>query len=365
MQATGSLPVAGRDGSYNFDHADKTGVAPMNLPGIGSVSLSGFAYPWMLLTALLPVALVVAYVAAQRRRSSRLHSYAGDRPRPVVVPRSPSRWRHVPMVFSVLALLLLSVALAAPTHEIRTPRNRAVIMLVIDVSRSMESDDVPPSRLAAARDAAKEFAKKLTPGVNLGLVSFSGNTNLLVSPTPDHQATITALDNLKTDDGTATGDAIFAALRAISTLSEVLSAGTTDKPPGRIVLLSDGAENRPSNHDSPHGAFTAARTSAKEHQVPISTISFGTKGGTVKIGKEQVKVPVDETTMKKVAELSGGQMYTAARVDELNRSFDAVKEQIGYETIRGPGGTSWLRLGVLALTLAIISALVFNRRLSA
>lgn len=336
----------------------------MNLPGIGSVSLSGFAYPWLLLTALLPLVLVVVYVMAQRRRASRLHQYAGDQPRPVVVPKNPSRWRHLPMVFSVLSLLLLSVAMAAPTHEIKTPRNRAVIMLVMDVSRSMEADDVPPKRLAAARDAAKQFTKQLTPGVNLGLVSFSGNTNLLVSPTPDHQATLTALDNLKTDDGTATGDAIFAALRAIGTLSEVLSSGNTAKPPARIVLLSDGAENRPSNHDSPHGAFTAARSS-KEQGVPISTISFGTKSGSVKVGNQSVPVPVDETTLKKVAELSGGQMYTASRVDELNHSFEAIQQQIGYETIRGPGGTSWLRLGVLSLTLAVISALVFNRRLPA
>jgi Ca-activated chloride channel homolog len=362
VQATGPLPGVVGAGSYNFDHADERGVAPMNLPGIGSVSLSGFAYPWFLLTALLPVALVAAYVVAQRRRSSRLHRYAGEHPRPAVVPQNPSRWRHLPMVFSVLALLLLSVALAAPTHEIKTPRNRAVIMLVIDVSRSMEADDVPPKRLAAARDAAKKFAKQLTPGVNLGVVSFSGNTNLLVSPTPDHQATMTALDNLKVDDGTATGDAIFAALLAIGTLSDVLSSDTTDKPPARIVLLSDGAENRPGNPDSPHGAFTAARSS-KEHGVPISTISFGTKAGTVKIGNQSVPVPVDETTMKKVADLSGGQMFTASRVDELNHSFDAVQQQIGYEIIRGPGGTSWLRLGVLALTLAVISALVFNRRL--
>lgn len=335
----------------------------MNLPGIGSVSLSGFAYPWFLLTALIPVALVAAYVVAQRRRAGRLHRYAGEHPSAAVMPRSPSRWRHLPVVFSVLSLLLLSVALAAPTHEIKTPRNRAVIMLVMDVSQSMEADDVPPKRLAAAKDAAKKFAQQLTPGVNLGLVSFSGNTNLLVSPTPDHQATLTALDNLKVDDGTATGDAIFAALRAIGTLSEVLSAGNTTKPPARIVLLSDGAENRPGNHDSPHGAFTAAR-SAKEQGVPISTISFGTKGGSVKIGDQKVPVPVDETTLKRVAELSGGQMYTATRIDELNKSFDAVQQQIGYETIRGPGGTSWLRMGVLALTLAIITALIFNRRLT-
>jgi len=335
----------------------------MSLPGIGSVSLSGFAHPWLLLTALLPIALVAAYLAAQRNRASRLRSYAGDQPRTDVVPLQPTRWRHLPMVFSVAALLSLTVALAAPTHEIKTPRNRAVIMLVMDVSRSMEADDVSPSRLAAAKDAAKQFAKKLTPGVNLGLVTFSGNTNLLVSPTPDHNATITALDHLTVDDGTATGDGIFAALRAISTLADVLGgSGNTDKPPKRIVLRSDGAENRPGNPDSPHGAYTAARTS-KESDTPISTIAFGTKGGKIKVDNQSVNVPVNDTTMKRVAELSGGQMYTAAKIEDLNKSYDAIQQQIGYEIIRGPGGTAWLRLGVFALTCAVISALVINRRL--
>lgn len=77
----------------------------MSLPGIGSVSLSGFAHPWLLLTALLPIALVAAYLAAQRNRASRLRSYAGDQPRTDVVPMQPTRWRHLPMVFSVAALL--------------------------------------------------------------------------------------------------------------------------------------------------------------------------------------------------------------------------------------------------------------------
>jgi Ca-activated chloride channel family protein len=343
-------------------YGDERDVAPMSLPGIGSVSLSGFAHPWMLLTALVPVALIPLYLVAQRRRSDRLRRYAGDQPRADVVPSQPSRWRHLPVVFSVLALLLLTVALAAPTHEIKTPRNRAVIMLVIDVSRSMEADDVPPTRLAAAQKAAKDFANKLTPGVNLGLVAFSGNTNLLVSPTPDHQTTITALDHLTVDDGTATGDGIFAALRAISTLNEMLGSGNTEKPASRIVLLSDGAENRPSNPDSPHGAYTAAR-SAREAGTPISTISFGTKNGTVKVDNQPVKVPVDEKTLKRVAELSGGQMYSATDLDQLTKSYDAIQQQIGYEIIRGPGGTAWLRMGVLALSMAVISGLAINRRL--
>ncbi len=134
-------------------------------------------------------------------------------------------------------------------------------MLVIDVSQSMQAKDVAPTRLRAAQDAAKTFAQQLTPpGVNLGLVSFGGNVNLLVSPTPpDHAATVTALDKLQPDNSTATGEAMFTALESIQTVSTVLTAGDATPPPARIVLLSDGGENKPANPDNPRGGTSPPR----------------------------------------------------------------------------------------------------------
>jgi Ca-activated chloride channel family protein len=235
-------------------------------------------------------------------------------------------------------------------------------MLVIDVSQSMRATDVPPSRLAAAQQAAKHFADQLTPGVNLGLISFAGTANVLVSPTPHHEATISALDNLRPADATATGEAIFAALQSIATVGAVLSSGDATPPPARIVLLSDGKENKPSNPDNLGGAYTGARA-AKDQGVPISTISFGTKAGYVAINDQRVPVPVDADMMKRIAQLSGGDAYTATNIAELNRSYHAVEQQVGYQTVQGPASAGWLRLAVLTATLGALLALVINRRL--
>ena len=151
----------------------------MSLPGIGPLPLYGFQRPGMLLFAVVPLALLAVYVVVQRRRRRRLRRYTDD-----AVPQSP--WRHLPIAVSLLALVLLTVALATPTHDMRIPRNRAVIMLVIDMSNSMRSTDVEPSRLKAAEEAAGQFAKQLTPGINLGLVGFAGHA--LPAGAPDTAA---------------------------------------------------------------------------------------------------------------------------------------------------------------------------------
>ena len=223
--------------------------------------------------------------------------------------------------------------MAGPTHDVRIPRNRAVVMLVIDVSQSMRATDVPPNRLGAAQDAAKQFADELTPGINLGLIAYAGTATVLVSPTTNRDATKIAIDKLQLADRTATGEGIFTALQAIATVGAVIGGGDAP-PPARIVLFSDGKETVPSNPDNPKGAFTAART-AKDQGVPISTISFGTPYGYVEINGQRQPVPVDDATLKKVAELSGGTAYNASNVAELKNVYTSLQQQIGYETIKG------------------------------
>ena len=128
------------------------------------------------------------------------------------------------------------------------------------------------------------------------------------------------------------------------------------------MLFSDGKETVPSNPDNPKGAFTAART-AKDQGVPISTISFGTPYGYVEINDQRQPVPVDDETLKKVAELSGGNSFNASNLQELNKVFEDLQQQIGYETIKGDASVGWLRLGSLLLALAALAALLINRRL--
>jgi Ca-activated chloride channel family protein len=329
---------------------------------LGLLSLSGFEDPVWLLVLSAPAALLAVYLAAQGRRRRRMRRFADLTAAPSVAPSRPSPWRHLPMAVLLLALVPLTIALAQPSRDVRVPRNRAVIMLVVDVSQSMMATDVPPNRLGAAQQAAQQFADHVTPGVNLGLIAFAGSANVLVSPTPDHQATVKALDKLRPADQTATGEAIFAALQAIQTVNAVLM-GPHDKPaPARIVLLSDGQENKPGNPNNTDGAYTAARA-ARAQGVPISTIAFGTATGHVAVKNETVPVPVDDGTMKTVAQLSGGQTSTAGTIDELNNKFSAVEDQMGFQIARGSASAGWLRLGVIVAGIGAALALLINRRL--
>ena len=231
----------------------------MTLPLLGPMTLSGFEHSGYFLFLLMVLALAGLYIVVQMARRRRVLRFANMELLDSVAPKRPTRWRHLPAILLLAAMLVLTVAMAGPTNAVRTPRNRAVVMLVIDVSQSMRATDVSPSRLAAAQEAAKQFADQLTPGINLGLISYAATATLLVSPTTNHAATKNAVDRLQLADRTATGEGIFTALQAIATVGAVIGGGDTP-PPARIVLFSDGKETMPTNPDNPKGAFTAART---------------------------------------------------------------------------------------------------------
>ncbi|OMC10494.1 VWA domain-containing protein [Mycolicibacterium fortuitum] len=333
----------------------------MTLPILGPMSLTGFAHAWWFLFLFVVLGLVAYYVIVQRARKQRVLRFANMELLESVAPKQPTRWRHLPAAMLAVSLVLLTVAMAGPTHDVRIPRNRAVVMLVIDVSQSMRATDVAPSRLAAAQEAAKQFADQLTPGINLGLIAYAGTATVLVQPTTNREATKNGLDKLQLADRTATGEGIFTALQAIATVGAVIGGGD-EKPPARIVLMSDGKETVPSNPDNPKGAYTAART-AKDQGVPISTVSFGTPYGYVEINDQRQPVPVDDEMLGKIAKLSGGDAFTASSLEQLKQVFTSLQQQIGYETIKGDASLGWLRLGALVLALAGVAALLINRRL--
>jgi Ca-activated chloride channel family protein len=325
------------------------------------MTLSGFEHVWFSLFLFVVLGLVGLYIVVQLARRKRMLRFANMELLESVAPKRPSRWRHLATILLVLSLVLFTIAMAGPTHDVRIPRNRAVVMLVIDVSQSMRATDVSPSRMAAAQEAAKQFVDQLTPGINLGLISYAGTATVLVSPTTNRDATKNALDKLQVADRTATGEGIFTALQAISIVGAVIGGGDTP-PPARIVLMSDGKETVPSNPDNPKGAYTAART-AKDQGVPISTVSFGTPYGYVDMNGQRQPVPVDDEMLKRIAQLSNGQAYTASNLEQLKEVFTNLQEQIGYETRKGDASAGWLRLGALVLALAALAALLINRRL--
>ena len=325
------------------------------------MTLSGFEHVWFFLFLFVVLGVAALYIVVQLARQKRMLRFANMELLESVAPKRPSRWRHLPAILLVLSLLLFTVAMAGPTHDVRIPRNRAVVMLVIDVSQSMRATDVSPNRLVAAQEAAKQFADQLTPGINLGLIAYAGTATVLVSPTTNREATKLAIDKLELADRTATGEGIFTALQAIATVGAVIGGGD-EPPPARIVLMSDGKETVPSNPDNPKGAYTAART-AKDQGVPISTVSFGTPYGYVEINDQRQPVPVDDEMLKKIAELSGGESYTASSLEQLKEVFTNLQEQIGYETRKGDASAGWLRLGALVLALSALAAMLLNRRL--
>src|ERR1700694_2650744 len=333
----------------------------MTVPRLGPMTLSGFEHVWLFLFLVVVLGLIGLYIVVQLARHRRMLRFANMELLESVAPKRPSRWRHLPAILLVASLLMFTVAMAGPTHAVRSPRNRAVVMLVIDVSQSMRATDISPSRLAAAQQAAKQFADQLTPGINLGLIAYAGTATVLVSPTTNRDATKAAIDKVQLADRTATGEGIFTALQAIATVGAVIGGGDTP-PPARIVLFSDGKETMPTNPDNPKGAYTAART-AKDQGVPISTIAFGTPYGYVDINRQGPPVPVCEQTLKRVGELFGGSAYNASSLEQLKEVFTSLQQQIGYETIKGDASMGWLRLGALVLAVAALSALLINRRL--
>ncbi|HKR49413.1 MAG TPA: VWA domain-containing protein [Pseudonocardiaceae bacterium] len=326
------------------------------------MSLAGFTSPWWFLLLVVVVALAVGYVWMQRRRRRQVLRFANLAMLERIAPKRQGWQRHLPVVLLLIALVLFTVALTGPTAERKVPRNRATVMLVIDVSLSMRATDIEPSRLAAAQREAKRFAHELTPGVNLGLVSFAGSATVLVSPATERVSVIRAIDNLKLAEATGTGEAIFAALSSIEAFGAVVS-DAEGPPPARIVLLTDGKQTVPTpDGDDPRGAFTASRAAAAA-KIPISAISFGTAYGQVEINGERQPVPADDESIRRVADLSGGQFYDASTAGQLNDVVNTLGEQIGYETKQADASKPWLIAGTIVAILAAAGALAIGQRL--
>lgn len=323
-----------------------------------------FSHPGWLLGLLVVAAVLVGYLMLLRRRRRDVLRFSNLALLDSIAPKRPGWYRHLPAAGLITALAVLTVAIAGPQAEAKVPRNRATVVLVIDVSLSMQATDVTPTRLAAAQAAAKSFADQLTPGINLGLVSFAGTAAVLVSPTTDRTAVTRAVDGLKLSESTATGEAIFAALSSVDSFSRtVATSGEEGPPPARIVLMSDGKQTvpGPDGENEPRGSFTAAKLAA-EQKIPVSTISFGTEYGTIDIEGGRTRVAVDDASMREIANLSGGQFFTAASEAELRQVYAQLGEQIGYEIRQVDTSRPWLIVGALLLLAGVGGGLALGRR---
>ncbi|WBC00066.1 MULTISPECIES: VWA domain-containing protein [unclassified Solwaraspora] len=312
-----------------------------------------FLQPWWLL-ALLPVlAIAGMYVWRQFRRKAYAVRFTNVDLLRTLAPRGLGWRRHLAAGAFLLSLLVLASALARPSIDAEESLERATVILAIDVSLSMEADDVTPSRIEAAQQAAKEFVAELPEGYNIGLVAFAKSANVLVSPTKDRAAVSQAIDGLVLAEATATGEAVFTSLEAIRL---VPTDGAQGPPPARIVLLSDG-------YRTSGRSVEEAAASASAANVPVSTIAFGTDDGQVQIGNQVQRVPVDRFALAELAEATNGFFYEAASVGELNQVYEDMGSSIGQRTVPREI-TQWYAALALLLALgAAVLSLLWTSRL--
>ena len=311
------------------------------------------AWLWLLLVV---VALLGGYVFLQLRRTKYVARFSNVELLSSVAPRRPGWRRHLTFALLLVGLSVLAVGVARPAAAVRVPRDRATVILAIDVSLSMQADDVLPTRLAAAQKAAKKFVDLLPGRINLGLVSFARNGNVLVPPTLDRDANKTAIDGLKLENYTAIGEAVFSSLDAIRVFSQATTAKGDKPPPARIVLMSDGA-------NTTGRSVPDAAAAAKKAGIQISTIAFGTDTGTVTFDGQTIPVPADKPTLNYLAQSTGGSFHTAASVQELESVFANIGSQIGYRTEHRDISWRFLAIGLLFALAAAGSSMLWAGRL--
>ena len=316
-----------------------------------------FLAPGWLLLLVVVVGVAAWYAVLQIRRKKYVARFSNVELLASVAPKRPGWRRHLTFALLLVGMSVLTIGVAQPTASVHVPRERATVMLAVDVSLSMKATDVLPDRISAARKAAKDFVDLLPPRINVGLVKFGGNTTVVVPPTIDRDSLKVAIDNqLQLQDSTAIGEAIFTCLDAISVFSKATTAKDDKPAPARIVLMSDGTSNK--GRSPQEGATTAKRAG-----IAISTIAFGTDNGTVNIeGYGPQPVPADKATLREVAAETGGTFHTASSAAELRSVYSNIGSQVGFMTARKVIAWRFLVIGLLFTLAAASASLLWSGR---
>jgi len=328
-----------------------------------------FERPWLLLTLLVVPLALWLYLLAERRRMRYAIRFTNVDVLAGVVGGQRIWRQFVPLALFLLALAALCLGVARPQHTTLVAKDRATVILVVDVSRSMEAKDVKPSRIGAASEAVRVFLDKAPERLQVGLIAFAGDPAVAAPPTTDHDLVREALDTLEwypSFGGTAIGDALAEAVRVgqqaagggNGNLASVTSAAP-DRSRGlvSILFLSDGAQTR--------GTLLPLEGAerAKSAGIPVYTVALGTPNGTLQFGLgrppqgfpggfgqgRRVPVPPDPETLRAIANRTGGQFFAARDAKSLKSAYSKLGSRLG----RKPGKTE-VTYGFLALAAALL-----------
>jgi Ca-activated chloride channel family protein len=324
-----------------------------------------FERPLLLLSLLVIPAAVGLYLLAERRRMRYSLRYTNLDVLTLVAGGRAWR-RYVPPVLFLLALATLGAGLARPHVNTLVANERATVILVIDTSRSMQAQDVRPTRLVAARRAARTFLDRVPERLRVALIVFSGEVHVAAPPTSDHELVRQSIDAIGNwgFSGTAIGDAIVRAVevgqRAVDDDRMLASFGAA-RPPAAgtrglvsIVFLSDGRQNR--------GIIPplegAAR--AKEAGIPVHTVALGTPNGVLRrgfqgFGRGWRAVP-DPATLRAIARATGGEFFEARSAKSLTAAYTKLGSRLG----RTPGRSEVTYTFLLGAAAFLVAAGVLS-----
>jgi Ca-activated chloride channel homolog len=344
-----------------------------------------FGHPLLLFTLLLIPAAVVAYRLATRRRMEYAVRYTNvDVLASVAATGRPWRRWLMAGVF-LLALATLCAALSRPHVHRLVVNDNATVVLVLDVSGSMEAQDVHPTRLAAAQRALHAFLAKVPPRLKVGLVLFAGEAQVATPPTTDHTLVAQAVDDagfFRGFGGTAIGDGIATAVRvglrsagltgtSVTALpsSQALAAYVTAAATPRaastlvsILFLSDGHQTR--GVLSPLEGADKARAAG----IPVYTVALGTTGNTTMRGFPggfgggggfgRPGLAPDPKTLRAIADRTGGKFFRAKSAGAVEQAYTALGSTLGRKS-GSVEVTDWFLIGaaVLLVLAGVLSAL--------
>src|SRR5271157_2008424 len=297
-----------------------------------------FIWPVMLYSLILIPLLIALYLILQRRRKQIVLFFSKQKTAYEISKRDPGLRRHIPPILFLLSFAILGVALARPQTEVSLPHIEGTVILAFDVSGSMAADDLKPTRMEAAKAAAKSFVAHQPSTVRIGVVAFSDSGLSIQTPTDDQDAILMAINRLAPERGTSLASGILASLAAIdagagqpseiyTNLTPVPTLTPTPVPQGTyspavIVLLTDGENNE--NPDPLVAAQTAANRGVR-----IYTVGIGSPAGTnLHINGFTVHTQLDENLLQQISQISGGTYYNAQSTQDLIKIYNNLNPQL-------------------------------------